>query len=76
MKAVHLIQHLLRIPAEHPTCPLTGTKCDAPHLRAALSISSCKEQKKCPIGKHRRIIPLIQIYDVERQRKAWRERTA
>lgn len=76
MKATSLIHRLLQIPAECPECPLTGTDCDAPHLRVALDIRSCDGQAKCPVGKHRKIIPLIQIYALERNRDAWRQHPA
>jgi hypothetical protein len=76
MKAARLIRNILQIPAEHPTCPLTGTACDAPHLRAALGIGNCERQTECPMGKHRKIIPLIQLYDLEQKRSAWRQQPA
>jgi hypothetical protein len=76
MKATRLIRYLLQIPAKCPTCPLTGTDCDAPHLRAALHIATCERQAPCPVGKHRKIIPLIQTYDLEQKRDAWRQQPA
>ncbi len=76
MKAANLIHRLLQIPAERPTCPLTKTVCDAPHLRVALDIRNCDGQAECPMGKHRKIIPLIQLYDVEQKRVGWRQRPA
>jgi len=76
MKATSLIHRLLQIPAERPMCPLTDTACDAPHLRVALDIRSCDGQTECPMGKHRKIIPLIQLHEVERKRDAWRQQPA
>lgn len=72
MKALRLIRSIMQLSAEPVPCPLTGTDCDEPHLREKLGITSCEQCAKCPMGKHRKVIPLIQLYQVEERRNAWR----
>ncbi len=76
MKATKLVHRLLQLPAGRCACPLTGTECDAPHLRAALDIRTCEDQSRCPIGKHRKIIPLMQAHEAELRRIDWQKRRA